>query len=109
MLPVLFRIGVIGFRVRQATADDGYKLQGENDYAKYIFNHSADTSPISDLTTLLMDPKLLSLLESDAAKAVRALVQSGREADYDIRLCFSPIFFESMGIQHGERFIVGEI
>lgn len=109
VLPILFRIGVLGFRVRQQDPERGYILQGENDYAKYVFNHTIDTDPIGDLTTLLGDPKLPTLLESDAAKSVRALVFSGRDAGYDIRLCFAPLFFESMKVKHSERYVVDEI
>lgn len=109
VLPILFRIGVLGFRVRQQEQERGYILQGENDYAKYIFNHTVDTDPIGDLTSLLGDPKLPGLLESDAAKSVRALVASGRDAGYDIRLCFAPLFFESMKVKHIERYVVDEI
>jgi hypothetical protein len=109
VLPILFRIGVLGFRVRQQEPERGYILQGENDYAKYIFNHTIDTDPIGDLTSLLGDPKLSGLLDSDAAKSVRALVISGRDAGYDIRLCFAPLFFESMKVKHVERYVVDEI
>jgi hypothetical protein len=108
-LAVLFRIGVVGFRVRQVEPGQGYVHQGDNDYARYIYSHSRVTDPIRDVVSLLQSPKLEQEIESDSSRAIRAMLQSGRDQDYDIRLCLSPLFFESLQAAHVERYVVGEI
>ena len=105
-LAALFRIGMVGFRVYRATFREGYIRQEDGNFARYVFSYSATMEPISDVTSLLLSPKLHELLDSDQYRAVRALLAEGRQGRYGIGLCFAPMFFESLNADHGEPYVI---
>lgn len=108
-LAILYRTGIVGFRVRRQGQRNGYIHQGEGDYVRYIFSHSQRFDPISDITSLLIDPQLGILLESDRCKAVKGLLTEGKHAKYEVKLCFGPLFFESLNATHSCKFIIDEV
>lgn len=108
-LAILYRTGIVGFRVKRQGLREGYIHQGEGDYVRYIFSHSQRFDPISDVTSLLIDPQLGILLESDRCKAAKGLLTEGKHAKYEVKLCFGPLFFESLNATHSSKFIVDEI
>lgn len=106
---ILYRVGVIGFRVKRRTSKKGFIKQGQDDFAKYIFHHSLDASPIYDVIRLLTSPTLFSDLESAQAKAVKSFLIDGHQSEYEVLLCFAPMFFESLGAVHDRHYIVDDI
>ncbi len=108
-LSSLFRVGIIGFRVRRVSAREGYIRQGESDFVRYVFSYTGSQEPITDVTSLLLNPKLRELIDQDQGRAIRALLADGRQAKYDIQLCFSPMYFESLGADHDFAFVIDEI
>lgn len=108
-LAILYRIGVVGFRVRQVESGPEYISQGDGDYARYLFSHCANTDPIADVTSQLLNPELRKMLDKNVVKSVKGFLASGRDEDYSIKLCFAPVFFESLHVQHGERYVVDEV
>lgn len=107
-LSSLYRIGMVGFRVRRTTGRPGYLRQGDNDWARYVYSYSGLSDPIGDVTALLLSPKLHEVVDLDQGKAVRALLAEAHQAKYDIALCFAPMFFESLSADHDFTFIVDE-
>jgi hypothetical protein len=108
-LSFLYRIGMIGFRVRRKTQRTGYLRQGDNDFARYVYSYSPDKAPIADVTSFLESPKLAELVDSDQGKAVRALLTDGQQSKYEVAVCLAPMFFECVDAEHDASFIVDEV
>lgn len=108
-LSLLFRVGMVGFRLRRATPGAGYIRQGDSDHVRYIYSYSPAQDGLKDATDLLTDPKLRDNVDLEQGKAVRAMLVDGKQAKYDIQLCFAPLFFESLDAEHDFSFVVDEI
>ncbi|MDZ4279883.1 MAG: hypothetical protein U1C04_03855 [Hydrogenophaga sp.] len=108
-LSSLFRVGMLGFRVRRATPREGFLRQGESDFVQYVFSHSAAQTPIPDITSLLMATNVLALADAAEGRSVRGFLMAGCDAKYDLQLCFAPMFFESLDAEHDFSFVVDEI
>jgi hypothetical protein len=110
-LSVLYRIGVVGFRVKAATATDGYMRQGESDFAKYIFSYSKNKEPLVDITKFLMSDKIGFSSNLDMIKSIIGILsnESSEINKHEYCLCLSPVVFESVEAVHTKPYIINQI
>lgn len=108
-LSVLFEIGVVGVRVSRPDFKKRYQMQGDADYARYIFSYSQDAWPVNHIIDILLGPGLLHKIANNKHSFALSSLKEGTVERLKLELCISPIFIETLECDHRKSYIIGQM